>query len=161
MALPKTYWRGVGFFYTAINALLWPAVPTFRFSFPSDHVCSAIVPLSRLRDPVQIAWLRMAAERGRPGVVHEIVLRFRPGGGQPPRQQVKRRTRRTQYCSNQLQQCPINRQLGDRVHLLVIYVIFWLIHTHTLMGCDPKLSSCDSIGFVRPVSLKKKKIRLS
>ena len=23
------------------------------------------------------------------------------------------------------------------------------------MGCDPKLSSCDSIGFVRPVSLKK------
>ena len=33
---------------------------------------------------------------------------------------------------------------------------YLLADTHTLMGCDPKLSSCDSIGFVRPVSLKKK-----
>ena len=32
---------------------------------------------------------------------------------------------------------------------------YLLADTHTLMGCDPKLSSCDSIGFVRPVSLKK------
>ena len=46
---------------------MWPAVLTFPFSFPRDHFSSAIVvPLSRLRDPVQIAWLRMAVERGRP-----------------------------------------------------------------------------------------------
>lgn len=47
-----------------------------QFLFSSDHFCWEIVPLGCLRDQFQIAWLRMAVQRGPSGVVHEIVLRY-------------------------------------------------------------------------------------